>query len=151
MVLRIHRGGGFVIAGTDAPLDNVAVSLHTNLRAMVHYGFTPYEALRTATANPARWLGLERRLGLIAPGATADLAFVVGDPLADIRAAAAVTQVMRGGVLHTVDELLAPFATPTSPAAVPAVARSAPALRHRHDPVHWWHEPEWAQLACCGT
>lgn len=150
MVLRIHRGGGFVIAGTDAPLDNVAVSLHTNLRAMVRYGFTPYEALRTATANPARWLGLERRLGLIAPGAAADLAFVVGDPLTDIRAAAAVTQVMRGGVLHTVDELLAPFATPTSPTAMPAVARSALVARHIHDPVHWWHEPEWAQLVCCG-
>src|SRR5439155_2926834 len=56
MVLRIHRGGGFVIAGTDAPLDNPAVSLHTNLRAMVRYGFTPHEALTTATANPARWL-----------------------------------------------------------------------------------------------
>jgi Tol biopolymer transport system component len=143
MVLRIHQGGGFVIAGTDAPLDNVAVSLHTNLRAMVRYGFTPYEALRTATANPARWLGLERRLGLIAPGAMADLAFIDGDPLADIRAAAAVTSVMRGGVIHTVDELLAPFAGGANRATVPLTA-------HAHDPDFWWHEPEWSRLVCCG-
>ncbi len=143
MVLRIHRGGGFVIAGTDAPLDNVAVSLHTNLRAMVRYGFTPYEALRTATANPARWLGLERRLGLIAPGAMADLAFVDGDPLADIRAAAAVTSVMRGGVVHTVDELLAPFAGAANRSVAPMAA-------HAHDPDFWWHEPEWSRLVCCG-
>jgi len=149
MVLRIHRGGGFVIAGTDAPLDNVAISLHTNLRAMVRYGFTPYEALRTATVNPARWLGLDRRLGRVAPGMVADLAFVEGDPLADIRAAAAVTQVMSGGVLHTVDQLMAPFATPAAGAA-PAVAMSAPATSHGHDPEHWWHEPEWARLVCCG-
>ena len=41
MVLRIHRGGGLVISGTDTPLDNIAVSLHANLRAMVAGGFTP--------------------------------------------------------------------------------------------------------------
>jgi len=34
---------------------------------------------------------------------------------------------------------------------MPAVARSAPATRHTHDPVHWWHEPEWAQLVRCGN
>lgn len=81
MVLRIHRAGGFVIAGTDAPLDNVAVSLHANLRAMVRFGFTPGEALTTATRNPARWLGLAGRLGEVVPGAFPDLAFVAGDPL----------------------------------------------------------------------
>jgi adenine deaminase len=110
---------------------------------MVRHGFTPYEALRTATHNPARWLGLERRLGLIAPGAMADLAFVEGDPLADIRAAAAVTSVLRGGVLHTVDELLAPFAGAANRSAAPVVS-------HDHDPDFWWHETEWSRLVCCG-
>ncbi len=88
---------------------------------------------------------------LAAAASAADLAFVAGDPLADIRAAAAVTQVMRGGLLHAVDELLAPFTMPTASAAAPAVAPSTPVTRHIHDPVHWWHEPEWAQLACGGT
>ena len=73
MVLRIQRGGGFVIAGTDAPLDNPAVSLHQNLRAQVHFGFTPYEALVTATSNAARWLGLSGKLGEVRRGAHADL------------------------------------------------------------------------------
>jgi Amidohydrolase family len=149
MVLRIHRGGGFVIAGTDAPLDNVAVSLHTNLRAMVRFGFTPYEALITATRNPARWLGMERRLGAIAPGAHADLSFVHGDPLTDIKAAAAVQQVMIRGTLHTVDQLLAPFAVAPTPA--PALVSADVHAHHDHDPTHWWHTPEWAQLVCCGT
>ncbi|WP_395104221.1 amidohydrolase family protein [Actinomadura sp. SCN-SB] len=149
MVLRVHRGGGFVISGTDAPLDNVAVSLHTNLRAMVRFGFTPHEALTTATRNPARWLGLENRLGVVRQGAMADLAFVEGDPLADIRAAAAVRMVMVNGRLSTVGELMRPFATPAG-ASVPALVRTSAPAPHVHDDRFWWHEPEWAGHYCCG-
>lgn len=148
MVLRVHRGGGFVIAGTDAPLDNVAVSLHANLRAMVRHGFTPHEALTTATVNPARWLGLSGRLGEVRAGASADLSFVTGDPLADIRAAAAVEMVMVGGKLVTVPDLLAPFTAPVA-AATPALATRAVPTSHHHDDRFWWHEPEWKQHYCC--
>ncbi|MET9311113.1 amidohydrolase family protein [Kribbella sp. NPDC003505] len=153
MVLRIHRGGGLVISGTDTPLDNMAVSLHANLRSMVAGGFTPYEALTTATHNPAKWLNLEDRLGVVKPGAQADLSFVTGDPLADIRAAAAVDQVMIAGNLHTVDDLLAPYAS--SARTQPAVhTPNAPqpltrAEAHAHDATYWWHEPEWLHRACC--
>jgi hypothetical protein len=148
MILNIHRGGGLVIAGTDAPLDNVAVALHTNLRAMVRYGFTPYEALVTATRNPARWLGMENRLGTIAPGAYADLSFVDGDPLTDIKAAAAVHQIMIGGRLHTTDQLLGPF-TATPPSAASALVSTAVQAHHTHDATYWWHTPEWSQPVCC--
>ncbi|TCN42958.1 Tol biopolymer transport system component [Kribbella orskensis] len=153
MVLRIHRGGGLVIAGTDAPLDNVAVSLHANLRAMVGGGFTPYEALTTATRNPAKWLNVEDQLGVILPGAQADLSFVRGNPLADIRHAAAVQQVMVAGRLHTVEELLAPFAGKTTSAPAVLAARApVPLTRekaHAHDSEYWWHEPEWLHRVCC--
>ncbi|WP_328521828.1 hypothetical protein [Kribbella sp. NBC_00359] len=50
---------------------------------------------------------------MIKPGARADLSFVDGDPLADIRIVAAVDRVMVAGRLHTVDELLAPYAAGT--------------------------------------
>jgi Tol biopolymer transport system component len=146
MVLRIHRGGGFVIAGTDSPLDNPAVSLHTNLRAKVRFGFTPYEALTTATRNPARWLGLSGKLGEVRRGAHADLSFVTGNPLADINAAAAVRMVMVGGKLQTVEELLTPFTTPAA-ATVPALATRAAPTDHHSD--LWWHESEWAHHYCC--
>ncbi|MFI6825763.1 amidohydrolase family protein [Kribbella sp. NPDC050241] len=154
MVLRIHRGGGFVICGTDSPLDNVAVSTHANLRSMVAGGFTPYEALTTATRNPARWLNLEDKLGVIKPGAQADLSFVTGDPLADIRVAAAVDRVMVAGKLHTVDDLLAPYSGGArTTAAVPAPANAPTPLTreqaHSHDNTYWWHEPEWLHRVCC--
>ncbi|WP_238150982.1 amidohydrolase family protein [Kribbella sindirgiensis] len=153
MVLRIHRGGGLVISGTDTPLDNMAVSLHANLRSMVAGGFTPYEALTTATHNPAKWLALEDKLGVIKPGAQADLSFVTGDPLADIRAAAAVQQVMIAGNLHTVDDLLQPYAAGTRlQPAVHTANAPQPLTRtqaHAHNTQYWWHEPEWLHRACC--
>ncbi|MEV8372301.1 DPP IV N-terminal domain-containing protein [Kribbella sp. NPDC056861] len=153
MVLRIHRGGGLVIAGTDSPLDNIAVSLHANLRSMVAGGFTPYEALTTATRNPAKWLALGDKLGVVKPGAQADLSFVRGNPLADITHAAAVQQVMVAGQLHTVDQLLAPFTPkPATPALVATGNGAEPLSReqaHAHDPKYWWHEPEWLHRLCC--
>jgi imidazolonepropionase-like amidohydrolase len=45
---------------------------------------TPARALATATNNAAELLGMEKRLGRIAPGYLADLVAVEGDPLADI-------------------------------------------------------------------
>ncbi|QFU93463.1 amidohydrolase family protein [Amycolatopsis sp. YIM 10] len=144
MVLRVHRAGGFVISGTDTPLDSIAISLHQNLRAMVEFGFTPYEALVTATRNPARRLGLTGRLGELRPGAYADLSLVEGNPLADIRAAAAVRQVVVGGVTHRVDDLLAPFRSPGTASV------SNPVLPANTTASHWWHRPEWSEHVCCG-
>ncbi|SER55781.1 amidohydrolase family protein [Lentzea albida] len=140
--LAVHRGGGFVITGTDAPLDSPATATHQNLRALVEYGFTPREALMTATRNPARWLGLP--LGAIKAGAPADIAFVDGNPLADVKAAANVRQVMVGGVLHVVPDLLAPYRQPQVPATTAALD-PFPSAENRH----WWHEPEWAERVCC--
>ncbi|MBB5953698.1 Tol biopolymer transport system component [Saccharothrix tamanrassetensis] len=146
-VLRVHRGGGLVICGTDSPLDAIATSTHQNLRAMVQHGFTPLEALTTATRNPATWLGLSGRIGTLRPGAHADMSLVSGNPLADIRAAAAVRQVMVGGVLHRVEDLLAPFRTPQPTARRDPLPPAASAA-HNHE--HWWHEPEWSAHVCCG-
>ncbi|GAB3873293.1 amidohydrolase family protein [Kibdelosporangium lantanae] len=145
MLLRIHRAGGFVVTGTDSPLDNVAVSTHQNLRAMVKFGFTPYEALTTATRNPARWLGLQDRIGVLKRGAYADLSLVDGDPLRDVRAAANVHKVMAGGLLRTVDELIAPFQNRPAADVTNEVIPAAPTAAKQH----WWHVPEWSEHVCC--
>ncbi|MFD1047494.1 amidohydrolase family protein, partial [Kibdelosporangium lantanae] len=106
---RILDQGGTVVAGTDPPLDNTAVSLHLNLRAMNKYGIDSYRVLRSATADAAQVLGVARDLGTIRAGKIADLSFVVGNPLADVGAAANVRMVMRNGELHTVEDLIGPF------------------------------------------
>jgi adenine deaminase len=149
-VVATIRGGGRVITGTDSPIDHTAVSTHMNLRALVKYGLTPYEALTTATRVPGEFL--EEPLGQIKPGMYADLAFLGGDPLTDIAQAANVRQVMVNGELHTVDELLGPFAASAHTEAAPG-GRLLPKLP---DPPsnakYWWHDPHYlaeSKRSCC--
>jgi Tol biopolymer transport system component len=109
---RILRSGGRVLAGTDIPLAPIGVSLHLNLRALVRYGLTPYEALRAATAVPAEKIGVADDLGTLEPRKLADLVLVEGNPLERIDDAADVRGVMKNGRLYRPDELLAPYETP---------------------------------------
>ncbi|GAA0211295.1 amidohydrolase family protein [Saccharothrix mutabilis subsp. mutabilis] len=109
VVKRLREAGGVVLAGTDAPLDSTALSLHLNLRALVEYGLTPFEALRAATLDNARHLGVASDLGSVEEGKLADLVVVGGDPSRDVAALADVRMVVRNGVLSTVDELLEPY------------------------------------------
>jgi imidazolonepropionase-like amidohydrolase len=64
-------------------------------------GMSPAEALASATVDAARLLGLEGEVGRIAPGLSADLIAVSGDPLADVRALERVDFVMvRGQIIE---------------------------------------------------
>jgi cytosine/adenosine deaminase-related metal-dependent hydrolase len=149
-VVATIRGGGRVITGTDSPIDHTAVSTHMNLRAMVKYGLTPYEALTTATRVPGEFL--EEPLGQIKPGMYADLTFLGGDPLTDIAQAANVRQVMVNGELHTVDDLIAPFAPGARTEAAPG-GRLLPKLPdHPANAKYWWHDPHYlaeSKRSCC--
>jgi imidazolonepropionase-like amidohydrolase len=107
LVRTLVRGGGRVLAGTDSPINPYAMSLLLELEHYVRGGLTPAEALRTATAVPAEALGISADLGTIDAGKLADLIVVDGNPLDDIRQLRRVRQVMRGGVLHEVQALLA--------------------------------------------
>ncbi|MGW7518502.1 amidohydrolase family protein [Streptomyces sp. NPDC054796] len=152
MLLRVQRAGGLVVAGTDAALDDIGISIHQNLRVMVKYGFTPREALRTATVNAARCLGVADQLGAVAPGHLADLAFVEGDPLRDIDTAAAVREVMVGGRSFTVPELLTPFRERETRKKRERSVRNevrAEAPTAARDKEHYWHGPEWRTRGCC--
>jgi Tol biopolymer transport system component len=108
-VATILRHGGTMLAGTDAPLDNVATSLHLNLRAQVKYGEEPWQALQTATMLAAKAYGLGDQLGTVEPGKIADLTIVSGNPLVNIKDLANVQYAMKGGILYSVSDLMAPF------------------------------------------
>ncbi len=56
----------------------------TEMRAMKEAGVSEVEIIKGATLYPAQWLGVDDRLGVIAPQRQADLLVVNGDPLADI-------------------------------------------------------------------
>ncbi|WP_158891070.1 amidohydrolase family protein [Amycolatopsis anabasis] len=109
VIKRILAAGGTVVAGTDSPLDNPAVSMHMNLRAMGKHGVAPFAALHSATLAAARQLGVDHELGSVEAGKLADLVVTGGDPTKDLAALGDVRLVMENGRPHRIDELLAPF------------------------------------------
>jgi hypothetical protein len=102
----IVAGGGTLLAGTDSPIVPYGLGLHVELESYVHAGLTPFQALQTATVNAAQALGVADQIGTIEPGKLADLTFLGGDPLMDIRNMRDVKRVMRGGRLFLVADLV---------------------------------------------
>ena len=89
---------GGLAAGTDAgtPL-NLHGSIVPELALMVGAGMDPLHALRSATSEAARVLGIETETGSVAPGLAADLIAVEGDPASDVKALDAVRLVIADG------------------------------------------------------
>jgi imidazolonepropionase-like amidohydrolase len=87
VVQLLHKAGVPFLAGTDTS-PGVYIfpgfSLHEELQRFVAAGFTPLEALQTATLNPARFLGVEDQFGTIEKGKLADLVLLGANPLEDI-------------------------------------------------------------------
>jgi hypothetical protein len=100
-ILVAHRMGVFFLAGTDvsAAYTYPGFSLHDELALFVEAGFTPLEALRTATVNSARFFGMTDSLGSIEVGKTADLVVLDANPLEDISNTKRISAVIVGGKL----------------------------------------------------
>ena len=96
-VARIVRAGGHVVAGTDSPINPYGIALLMELEQYVAGGLTPLQALRTATTENARALGMSADLGAVAPGRLADMVMLGGNPLAEIRALRNVKRVVKDG------------------------------------------------------
>ena len=113
IVGELHRAGDPFLAGTDSggvPYTYPGFSLHDELALLVQAGFTPMEALQTATLNPAKFLGLLDRFGTITVGKQADLVLLEANPLDDIHNTQKIRAVvLRGRCLDraALDELLA--------------------------------------------
>jgi imidazolonepropionase-like amidohydrolase len=103
-----RKAGGVIAAGTDASNQLLVpgFSLHREMELLVAAGLSPAEALASATRAGAGLLGADS-LALVAPGKAADLVVVGADPLADIRNARKVEQVMVRGRLQAVDSIKA--------------------------------------------
>jgi imidazolonepropionase-like amidohydrolase len=96
----LHKAGVPFLAGTDTPAGVhifPGFSLHEELQRFVAAGFTPLEALQTATLNPARFFGMEEQLGTVEKGKLADLVILSGNPLEDIARTQKIVGVILGG------------------------------------------------------
>jgi imidazolonepropionase-like amidohydrolase len=101
LVGRLNRAGVPMLAGSDCPNPFVypGFSLHDELGLLVRSGLTPAESLRTATINPARFLGVADSLGTVASGKVADLVLLDANPLTDIANTKRIRAVIQGGRL----------------------------------------------------
>ncbi|OGD31065.1 MAG: hypothetical protein A2V45_16640 [Candidatus Aminicenantes bacterium RBG_19FT_COMBO_58_17] len=114
IVSEMRRAGVKFLAGTDTgnPYCFPGFSLHDELALLVEAGFTPLEALQTATLNPAIFLGMTESYGAVEKGKIADLILLEADPLEKIENTKRISAVMLGGKLvgkQQIDEMLANF------------------------------------------
>ncbi len=88
-----------IVPGTDSGVGSLAFGhLDYDLQLLVQVGFTPAQALLSATRVSAQAIGMENELGVIAPGKVADLVAFDGDPTLDIGAVSRVVAVFQAGV-----------------------------------------------------
>jgi imidazolonepropionase-like amidohydrolase len=86
--------------GTDAVAGAHGANADDLVCRVQQAGEAPMDAITTATSGAAQSLGLESRLGALAPGLDADIIAVDGNPLDDITALQRVVFVMKDGVVY---------------------------------------------------
>ena len=103
LVGAMHRAGVPIVAGTDGS----GLELVRELELYVQAGFTPEEALESATIVTAHLVGADGHTGSIAVGKDADLVLVEGDPARNIGDLRHTRLVMMDGKLMDADALRA--------------------------------------------
>lgn len=95
----MHKAGVKVLAGSDFSdwAGIPGVDLHNELALMVEAGFSPMEALQSATRLPAEFLGKTRDFGTVEVGKVADLVLLDADPMETISHTRKIRAVIVGG------------------------------------------------------
>lgn len=101
LVGKLHKAGVPIVAGTDG----WGIELIRELEIYQQAGFTPAQALQSATIVPARIVGADKRTGSIAIGKEADMVLVDGDPSTEIGALRRVVTVVSDGYVMDGDAL----------------------------------------------
>src|SRR5467141_5273298 len=91
------KAGVKIAFGTDAGGFPWTDPIAQEFPRMVEFGMTPMQAIQSATTRAAELLEMKGKLGVIAPGAFADVIAVSGDPLTDVKALGSVGFVMKDG------------------------------------------------------
>ena len=110
----VTAGGRVVNLGGHGQMQGLGP--HWEMWTFVQAGMTPLEALRVATLNPAKTLGLDRDLGSLEPGKLADFAVLEKNPLEHIENSETIALVVKNGVAYTPDDLARTRAAHPDPA-----------------------------------
>lgn len=103
----LHKNGIMILAATDNenPYTIHGFSLHTELEWYQQAGLSPFEALQTATLNPAIFLHKENELGTVEEGKLADLVLLDKNPLEDIKHTREIDAVIMNGHYISKDDI----------------------------------------------
>jgi imidazolonepropionase-like amidohydrolase len=91
------QAGLKIVFGTDVGGFPWTEPIAQEFTIMNKLGMSPIEAIRSATVRPAEMLGMQGEIGVIAPGAYADIIAVPGNPMNDVSQLGHVVFVMKGG------------------------------------------------------
>jgi imidazolonepropionase-like amidohydrolase len=86
-----------IVFGTDMGGIDWSEPMAQEFVRMVEFGMSPMDAIQSATSRAAAMLDMDGQIGVIAPGAYADVIAVRGDPLHDVKALEDVQFVMKDG------------------------------------------------------
>jgi len=132
---RFADGGVPIVVGSDSgnwPIVPYQFHGPTTLREIEllgQAGFTPMDAIESATRVPAAMLRLDREIGTIAVGKRADLVILGQDPLQDLRALRSVKWTIKDGVAHSPSQWMSGEAVPEGSAPRPQVQNLGKGLR----------------------
>lgn len=101
LVGRLHKAGVPIVAGTDG----IGIEVIREIEIYQQAGFTPAEALQSATIVPARVVGADKRTGSIVVGKEADMVLVDGDVSKELGALRRVVTVVSDGYVMDGDAL----------------------------------------------
>ena len=93
------RAGVKIAFGTDVGGFVWSDPIAQEFAREVEFGMSPMQAIQSATSRAAELLNERGQLGVIAPGAYADLVAVPADPLQDVGALKSVSFVMKNGAV----------------------------------------------------
>lgn len=91
------KAGVKIAFGTDMGGIPWSEPIANEFSYMVKFGMTPMDAIKAATSKAAELLDMQGELGVIAPGASADVIAVAGDPLSNVEVLKQVNFVMKEG------------------------------------------------------
>ena len=94
---KAHKAGVKIAFGTDIGGIPWSEPIAQEFPRMVEFGMTPMEAIQSATSRAAELLDRKGQLGVIAPGAYADVVAIAGDPIENIKLLENVAFVMKDG------------------------------------------------------
>jgi imidazolonepropionase-like amidohydrolase len=94
----LHRAGVRIVAGTDQGVPGY--SLYRELELYMRAGFSPMEALQSATLVPSQVMKAAAESGTVAVGKRADFDILDANPLEDIHNLRTVRSVVANGVLY---------------------------------------------------